>query len=174
MITLDEYKDYLVNWYKYEIDNTEERRNERKEYLNRVYNDDFLQKIIDDTYTFIRQIFDSSTIKKDYCSFPLNNDSPKYISCPYIVGGGFSDIIYIDLDGKFISRYILKYVLGKSLCVSLIDEEIPFDADDEDIISFDYMYYLYLQGFPKNLQELKENLFGNNKAMVKTLQNTYI
>jgi len=51
MFDLEEYKEMLVDYYRWEIDNTEEERNERRKML--VGKDDYLTKIINDTEDFI-------------------------------------------------------------------------------------------------------------------------
>ena len=56
MITLEEYKMYLINSYVYEIDNTDKKRQERKNYLEEKYKDVYINKIIEDTYKIIELI----------------------------------------------------------------------------------------------------------------------
>ena len=36
-------------------------------------------------------------------------------------------------------------------------DEVEHDCDD-DVLSFDYHYSLYMQGFPKNINEIKKQL----------------
>ncbi|MBR1376592.1 MAG: hypothetical protein IJ565_02140 [Bacilli bacterium] len=167
MISLKEYKDYLINYYRYEIDNNPEKRNERQIELSHKYNDDMFLKVISDTYDFINDIFASDTIDNDYCSFELEPDDIVYISLN-ICGGGFPDIIYTDLKGRKISRYILKNTFGDGFIIEEREEETPFLDDGEiGIIGIECDYLLYMQGFPKNMKEIKENLFGKNKQLIK-------
>ena len=49
MMTLDEYKNYLINFSSCNIDNNKEAITARKELLNKLYSDTDLIKIIIDT-----------------------------------------------------------------------------------------------------------------------------
>lgn len=160
MITLEEYKNALINVYRYEIDNCEVRKIKREEYLNKHYGDEYLNKIINDTYRVIKTIL--NTYESNYYYIDMNDDTTCYISLN-LTGGYFSDRLYIDSYGNIISEYILKRTFGNRLSVDLKEDEYDFETDDPDIVSFDYSYSLYLQGFPKNMEEIKENLFGLSK-----------
>ena len=72
MITVDEYRDYLINWCKYEIDKNDIRKNQRRVYYAANYSDVFLQRIIDGTYSFIKQVLETRILENDYFSLPLN------------------------------------------------------------------------------------------------------
>lgn len=166
MITLNEYKTYLINYYVHEIDNNDDKRLYRKESLEKQYNDEDLTKIINDTYDFIKEALCCDTINSGYSIVPLEDDTTSYISLN-LVGGWFADTLFTDLKGKIISRYIMKYVLGSHFDIEVIDEEIERDNEDDDIVSFYHNYYMYLRGFPKNIEEIKENIFGNSKLLTK-------
>ena len=88
-----------------------------------------------------------------------------HISCPYVVGGGSPDEIFIDSNHRFISRYILKYVFGNYLIIEEKEEMQPFNTGDNNIVSFNYNYNLYLQNFPNNIEEIKQRILGQNKVM---------
>lgn len=160
MINLEEYKNALVNTYMYEIDNSDKMREERRIHLKQHYSDEYLSKIIDDTYIVIRKIFD--ICENGYCNINMNDDTTFYISLN-LCGGYFSDRLYIDSDGYFISEYILKNVFGKTLSVEVKDTEYELDMDDSDIMSFGYDYSLYLKGFPDNMDNIKSDIFGISK-----------
>ncbi len=165
MTTLDEYKEYLINYYRWPIDNNEDRRKERAIYLSERYSDQYLQKIIDDTYSFIKDIFLSDTIKKGYCMFDVDENPSSYIKLA-IHGGGFSDNIYIDSEKRCVSEYLLKRIFGEYLIVELRENEIEYESGD-DIFGIRCEYSLYMQGFPQNVDEIKEKLFGKNKKLIK-------
>ena len=38
---------------------------------------------------------------------------------------------------------------------------------EEEVVCFDYHYSLYMQGFPNNLKDIKEKLFGKEKVLIK-------
>lgn len=164
MINLEEYKNILISTYKYEFDNTEEQKRKRKKYLEKYYSDEYLSKIINNTYTIIKRIFDIN--EHGFCYIKIEDDMIHTISLN-LVGGYHSDRLYIDINGNIISEYILKRTFGTRLSIDVNIEEHDIESDDPDIISFDYEYFLYMQGFPNNMREIKENLFGSSKVLSK-------
>lgn len=167
MITVEEYKSKLINAYRHKADDTLIKRKERKNNLERKYSPEAINKIINDTYEFARLLLNTPTIEDNYCSFPIEDpDIVKYISLGSI-GGGFVDRLYL-YENYVISERILEYIFGKNLFVEIKEEEIDFDTGDPDIISYDYNFYLYLQGFPKNIDEIKEELLSKNKQKKKS------
>lgn len=165
MINLDEYKNILISTYRYEIDNSENEKKNRRVYLDKYYGDEYLSKIITDTYKVIENIFDISQC--GYCNIDMDEDTTSYISLN-LTGGYFSDRLYVDSYGNIISEYILKRTFGEFLIVEVKEEEHDFETDEPDIMSFDYTYTLYLQGFPKDMQSIKNKLFGNSKVIKKS------
>lgn len=160
MISLEEYKNILIDYYFYECDNSIEKRKLREQNLNKEYGDEYLNKIIEDTYNFIKKIFDE--IENSYFKIPLYEDTTSYISLN-LIGGYSSDTLFTDCSGSIISRYILKRTFGSQLIVEVHTDEYEID-DDPDVISFSYIYSLYMQGFPDNMEDIKEELFGKNKV----------
>lgn len=165
IVTLDEYKEYLINFYRWDIDSSKEMKKDRTETLEKRYPDQYLQKIIDDTYSFIKDIFASDTVKKDYCKFEVGENSSSSISLG-IHGGGYSDTIYIDLQDRNISERILHKVFGNHFIIWLQCEEEEYDAGD-DITGVRCYYSLRMQNFPDNMDEIKEKLFGEVKKLIK-------
>ena len=49
-INIEEYKNHLINYYRYEYDNAENQRKKRMLLLANKYSDEFLEKIILGTY----------------------------------------------------------------------------------------------------------------------------
>lgn len=152
MITLEEYKTYLINAYVYEIDNSKDNILKRTKELNKNYKDAYLNKIITDTYKLIGLI--NNEKNNDYYSINIDENNPHYISLN-LTGGWFSDIIYEDINGNLISQYILKYFFGNKVIIEMKIEEYEFDTEDPDILSFDYEHYLYIQGFLSKKQDGK-------------------
>ena len=143
MITLEEYKDYLISVYKYEIDNSLEKRNQRKEYLSKQYSDAYLNKIIIDTLKISNEIIEHKELnyyliklKESYCMKTISLN---------LCGGWHSDMIYEDENNNLISEHILKQIFGKTTIIEIEEKEYEFDSGDDDILSFDYEYFLYLQ-----------------------------
>ena len=166
MISLEEYKEYLINYYRYEIDNNVSGRGRRRKELSRKYGDELLEKIINDTYDFIRDVFSSDTIKFGYCKFDLDMDTTSYISLN-ICGGGFADISFIDNKGRIISKYILGRIFGNQFMI-YVKEDVEHRSEDDFVFGIDANYFLYMQGFPENMSDLEKELFGKNKQLVKT------
>ena len=165
MITLNEYKYYLLNNYKYEIDSLPERVKEREQLLTKFYSDEFLNKIINDTYEFTIDIFNCDTLEYGYCKFEIDND----FSCGIdlmISGGGYSDYLFKDSYGRVISEHILKIIFGDLFCIEIKDDEIERECE-EGVFSFDYNYSIYMQGFPTNMDEIKEKILNNIRTFKK-------
>ena len=157
MISLTDYKNYLIESYHHEIDNTEEKREERRKELERKYDDFQLLRIINDTYSFVLSVLNSDVDKKNYYKFPIDYDTTDYISLN-LTGGWNSDRLIMDSRGRIISSYILKQVFGPMLDFDVREEYREYEEDD--IVGYDVDYYIYMQGFPKNLDEIKEK-YGN-------------
>ena len=158
MIRLDDYKNFLINSYHYEVDNCIEGRVKRKLLLEKSYNDERLAKIINDTVSFAGDVLSSPTLEYGYCSFEVEEDKTDYISLN-LVGGWPSDTLFIDDNGREISNHLLHKVLGDYLQIDVKEELEEFDTGDEDILSFNHRFYLYLQGFPKDLESVKNKVF---------------
>ena len=156
MISLNEYKNHLINQYRYEIDNTPEKREERRQTLEKKFSDLELQRIIRETYDFIRDILLSSTLKNGYIKIPVYNDTTNYLSLN-LVGGYFSDMYIIDDDGRQISEYIINQFFGKRIDFQ-IREEIT-EIEEDDIVGLYPEYFIYMQGFPNNIEEIKKDFF---------------
>ena len=79
MITLNEYKNHLVSVYNWPIDNTEVEIEKRRIHLNQNYEDEYLEKIINDTYSFIKDVLTSDAIERKYYKKDVNEDTTKSI-----------------------------------------------------------------------------------------------
>jgi hypothetical protein len=163
MITLEEYKEHLIGYYKYEIDNSDIKIRERARTLLARYNDEYLGKIINDTYDFIKEILYSEEISNGFYNLDLDDDTTMFVSLN-ITGGGYADTLYVDPSGRIISRYILRQVFGESLEVD-IKENIR-ELEEDNVISYLYDFKLYLQGFPSNMGEIKKQLFGETIKLI--------
>lgn len=169
IVTLDEYKESLINFYRWDIDSSKEMKKDRAETLERRYPDQYLQKIIDDTYSFIKDIFASDTVKDGYCTVEMDENSSLHSSISLgIHGGGYSDRIYTDFQGRNISNYILHKVFGREFSSDLETHEIVMEPDENDVVGVRYYYYLSMQHFPNNMDEIKEKLFGKSKVLKKS------
>lgn len=166
MMTLDEYKNYLINFSSWNIDNNKEAITARKELLNKLYSDTDLTKIIIDTYDFANAVLISDKIKWEYYEAEVND----YDNCFFInlrlTGGYYSDKIYIDANGRYISEYLLTNIFGKNIQIEIRVDEYERELED-DILSYDYKYFLYIQGIPSNLDSVSSSLKDNPKILIK-------
>ena len=151
MLTLYDYKDYIINYYVNEVDNSEDKINQRCFELLKKYNERYLQKIVDDTYDFISELPIYDILEQGYYKCDLDCNTISYISLN-LDSGGFADTVYTTSDGKLISRYILRKTFGDNLRLSIKSEEIPFNNEE------DYNDFLYIERFPKNINELQMKL----------------
>lgn len=164
-IYLDEYKNYLVNFYCWPMDNTKSFIKKRKEILTNKYSDNYLLKIISDTNSFAKDVLMSDTIDYGYFKIEVNDDEPLFINLE-LHGGWMSDTIYIDSKGRYISKHLIKTIFGKETIIELKIDEVERITDD-NICSFDYRYYIYMQGFSENLNMIRNSILGDNKKLVK-------
>ena len=166
MMTLDEYKNYLINFSSWNIDNNKEAITARKELLNKLYTDTYLTKIIIDTYNFANDVLRSYNIKWGYYEAEVND----YDNCFFIdlrlTGGYYSDKIYIDANGRYISEYLLTNIFGKNIQIEIRVDEYDRELED-DILSFDYKYFLYIQGISSNLDSVISSIKDSPKILIK-------
>lgn len=165
-MTLAEYKKSLIDYYRYEFDNCESKRLEREEILSRNYSDQYLNKVISDTYSLAREIFDMETVKAGYCEIELKLDSysnwSEVISLNLLMGHS-SDELYYETNDRIISKYILKKIFGKNIMIYDDVDELDLEMDDLGIVSYAPYPYLYMQNFPNNMEEIKKNIYGISK-----------
>lgn len=162
MISLEEYKEHLISYYKYEYDNSLEKKEERRNALSKRYSDEYLQKVISDTYDFIKEVLYSEQIKKGTYRLDLFEDSEKDIWLN-IVGGGCSDRIFKDEKDREISRYILVHFFrgyNRRFSAEYIVEEKDYDCGDSPFVEVYEDYYLKLQSFPQDIDAIKNEMFG--------------
>ena len=166
MISLSEYKQYLISVCHWPIDHDIAEIEKRKKTMNKRYSDEYLEKIILDTYSFIYEVLESETVKDGYFLKPIDDDTTSYIDLN-LSGGAKSDTLFVDdKTGRIISRYLMHQVLGSDLIIYIKCDEIEDDSD-EDILSFYFRYYIYLQRFPENIDKIKESIFGKSKQLIK-------
>ena len=157
IFNLENYKNYLIEVYTYEIDNNEYSKNKRKEYLENHYSDEFLESIINDTLNFSIYLLESNLGNETrWCDIDLLEDA-SYIFLN-LTGGWFSDTLYrINYDGKeiTISKHLLKKFLGNNFWIEE-DSQINavIDEDDEYTIYNEYYYpFIRISGNFKNLED---------------------
>lgn len=167
MISLNEYKNKLVNSYNWPIDNTESEREKRRQLLTKKYSDEYLEQIISDTNSFIKDVLSSETLEYNYFKSKIDDDTTSYIDLN-LHGGWKSDTLFIDVTGRIISKFLIQQIFGSDLLIDVKEDEFE-DTSDEDILSYYYRYYIYIQGFPSNVSELKKMMLSDEKKLVKRI-----
>ena len=165
MISLNEYKNYLINTYSWTIDNSEEFALKRKKILEKEYSDEFLSKVISDSYEFARSVLDDENINYGYYKSDVSDDTTSYINLG-LHGGWMSDTLYVDSEGRHISTYIIKTIFGRSIMIELRTEEVEREVED-GMFTFDYNYYIYMQGFPKDLSTIRDSITPSEIKLTK-------
>ena len=168
MITLKQYKNHLIDTYTYEMDNLNDKKEERKRKLESKYSDEDLTSIIFDTYSFARDVLDIDTVKEGYCKIPLEENTTEYVSLG-LIGAHHSDTLFTDPKGRKISKYVARQFFGDYFYIDIDADE--YEEVDGDIGSFHYDYYLYMQGI-NNIEELKEEadkILGINSKTEKPI-----
>ena len=162
MITLEQYKEMIVNTFSDDILTTKEVRRER---LERDYSDELLTKTINDTYEVANEIFSIPTFIDDgYVYLPLVDmdglcSISKNISLG-LFGGHVSEKIYYGENNRLISPKILKRIFGKHIHIEENEQIINYMTDDDpDIMSEDAYYELFIGNFPENIEEIEKELF---------------
>jgi len=167
---LEYYKEYLISFFRCEIDNSDIKKNERRKYLEQRYSDEELFEIIENTREFIMSLIEQITSNNVPYIFVNLITSLEYISTNCT--GGFQADTLIPIDefdeGKFISKHLLKLVLGQKIFIETESEEIEvWDEVNDTIVGCIYEYpKLKIHG---NFEELIER-YKEHDAMVRTLK----
>jgi len=166
MVALDEYKNNLVSSYKWPMDNNKSEIENRKQLLTKKYSDQYLEQIISDTSSFIKDVLCSETLEHGYFISDIEEDTTSYIDLN-LHGGYKSDTLFIDSTGRIISEWLMKMTFGSGLITVVQCDEIE-DTFDEDILSYYYRYYIYIQGFDlSKVEQLKKMMLNDEKKLVK-------
>ena len=165
MISLDEYKNYLVNNYNWPMDSSSLLVSKRRDLLREKYSDEFLSRVITDSYSFARSVLNSDTLNSGYFKNYLSEDTTTYVNLG-LHGGWMSDTLFIDSQGRYVSKYIIKTIFGMSVIIQLITEEHERETED-GIFTFDYDYFIYMLGFSTNLDLIRESISNTEIKLTK-------
>ena len=159
-ISLEDYKSYLVGVYKHECDNTENERLKRITLLNKKYENEYLESVIDGTYNFINKIIKISDDNYNgYIKILLENEPEIIYIDLNLTGGWMSDTIVNDSNNNFYSIGLLKKVFGDFFSIEPCEIEFSEEVEEEDdfsIVSEVPSYYLYIQCKKEIIEEIKE------------------
>ncbi len=160
-ISLDEYKDYLINSYRHECDNNDFGRSKRRVLLSKSYTDDYLESVINGTYDLVDKIFDLS--EENYHGFieiPLDSEPDVHFLSLNLTGGWMSDTIVKDSDNNFYSIGILRKVFGYMFIIEPGKVEFYEELDEDDdfsIVSEIPSYSFYFQCSKEDIDKAKGN-----------------
>jgi len=160
IFNLDSYKEYLINYYVYECDNNDIKKESRRKLIEQRYSDEYLQEVIDHTKEFILNIID--TCNDDYISIPIAyKEEYIFTNCT----GGYHPDVLIPIDdidkSVMISKHLLNCFLGKKFSVFIDeDEEEYFDESNGLSIGCSYFHpkLLITGDFSKKRKELSQEL----------------
>lgn len=168
LFNVDEYRNYLESFFVYKYD--EKTVLERKQQISR-YSDEYLQKIIDDTETFIKYLVNKLMEEKHIFEGNIFTNVPIYDDNKYInnncIGGWPADCLYhlADFENEFrVSLHLLKKYLGDAR----IDEDNTIIEDydeDDDIGSFSVNSFLHISMPLEKFHEISENDNENIKQL---------
>ena len=158
MITLEEYKSHLLNQYLYPIDRGPERLEKRKKALAKNYSDEYLSRIISDTYEFAEAILNSDFSGNMECEFNVSDIVSRVIDLN-VEGGSCADILYLNHLGKIVSDYILRLIFGYNLIIVSGCEGLENEGKKY------YRRYLQIAGLPRDLSKIRKSLLGQAKKL---------
>lgn len=159
IISLDEYKNYLVTKCRYECDNNEVKRQKRMSLLNSKYNNEYLDSIIEGTYNLVNKIIKISENRYyEFIEIPLECEPEIVYIDLNLTGGWWSDIVVSDSDNNFYSIGLLKKIFGPLFGIEPCKVEFTDQWDEEDdfsILSQIPSYSLYIQYQKEIIENLK-------------------
>ena len=164
MIAIEEFKNMLTEEYT-------GNKKDIMEQFERVYSDNYLQKIIDDTYSLVKEILDYF-IKTDCFVFEDTNDFKKHTGVIYLTGSDFEikDKLYVVSEDRIISTRIMKKVFGESLNISNSRRYSWFEDERENEDDDWCVYTTKIIGLPTDkFDEIRKELFGKSKSLVREI-----
>ena len=144
MFNFDEYKKYLIDYYKWECDNNEESYNKRKWHVNHFYSDEDLNNIVINTEEFIHYLMGKLTtntkVHNDniFDNVELIDEPPPHIMYNFIsngCGGGWHSDELFFMDNKEndpISLYLTKQFFGKSFRMNISRTICEYYNEEEE------------------------------------------
>jgi len=185
MFDLEEYKNTLVNYYRWEIDDTEEERQKRREMLKGK--DDYLLNIIQSTEEFIYFILtkmqeENKTFKDDiFINLPLESEKNTIYnnSLNLLLHGGWpSDtFFYLEDPTKLISIMLLKQFF-QGFHIECDCEDVERYDEQEGIGWTDSYWQVSISGplkdFNRLYKDVEEAKKGELINTLKRVRNTRI
>ena len=154
MISQDRYKNELIKYFQHKSDNKMKRK-EKISCLEQSYTDEYLNRIISDTYEFTKYVLSQDTVGCGFCSLEVDNIYVNYIGLG-LIDGKFADKLYYYGD-YIVSERILKDIFGKQLTIEIKGDIYAHNKEERK--------YLFLSEFPKDVNQIKDSLFGKSKVL---------
>lgn len=174
VITVEEYRNKLIEYYKYKYD--EDTYELRKRTINSVYSDEYLFRIISDTKIMaeflINKLIEEKHFFDDlyYTSIPIEENTIRISNgC---IGGWASDNIYLYFMGikeYMISDYILSLYLPNFKIY--IHEDTVENMEDEDIGSFTPIRKLFINCKKEIFDKISSSIDINEGPKKQLLNN---
>lgn len=165
-VSLDEYKEYLINTFSYPCDNTEERKDKRREKLSKI-SDAYLQDIIDNTYCYAKYLLkkmqqDNQELSDNiYTTVEVEEDFDFTNIDLGLTGGYHSDKLF---QVSFCDQriFVSKYLLTRILKNISIEEDYDVCHSEDGDICCDYVYpklvfVMKIDDFNRSYTELIED-----------------
>lgn len=161
-INLEEYKTYLVTVYNYECDNNKINIEKRKDLLDSKYKNEYLESIINGTYSFVDKIMIMYMNNElEYIKIPLKEEPDISYIYLNLTGGWMSDTVVRDSENNFYSIGLLKKIFGDFFYIEPNKIEITEEWDgDDDFCTLTEIpsSYLYIQCKKEIINDVKKKL----------------
>ena len=184
ILNFSDYKSYLTNYYNWACDKDE--YDNRVNYINNLYSNEYFKNIIDNTTSFIsvllHKMANEQNIYKENIFYeiklPISYDAKKYISngCS---GGWHADTLFCIDDNDeepLISEYIIKKYFGDKFRIELSEKEFEYFNPDEQA-GCEYSVPIFLISGPLNEFNgicVLHDLNYNNESIKKEKQRELI
>ena len=154
---LVKYKMYLISHHNNQRENTKEKRNQRKEILERKFSDEELSSIIDSTDRFSLELIRLAKEMNGFVCFNIDHDAVSYINLG-LENDKPSDKLVRVGKNTTISAYCLRRIFGSQLMFGVRESVIPEESEWCDYLGDRHVHYVIMRGFPDNLDEIKDQL----------------
>lgn len=163
MFDLEEYKEEVIAYYRWERDNTEEERIKRRKMLSIRYSDEYLLNIIQNTEEFIYYLINKMETENKviddniYTLIELESDKATYYNNTLnlnLTGGWPSDTFFYIEKGKLISMSLLRKFF-KCFHIECFCEEVDVYYAGEEAGHIEEKWFFYISGSINRFNELK-------------------
>ena len=173
LITLEDYKNYLIGFYTNKCD--EDKTDERTDYINKHYSNEYLSRIVNNTEKFLLEIIKDMLNTTQYqddkvwCKKEVSTYVYKDITngCS---GGWHADTVFCADERDFdylVSTQLIKSFFGSKFHLDVYDDLTERYDEEDDIGSIDCTTYLYIVGPKELFLELVNSKIPEEFCLVK-------